>query len=114
MKPATGPNAWKKYTKFFSEQNAGRSTRIGVFDRDGDVVTDYWLESGLPLTGIDMETRDERVSVQIIVGKLTHEVNDAIKLVFPFSHSGDEDGIDICTADGGTTILRFEGETGDI
>lgn len=99
---------WPKYLRFFSEQNAGRPTRLGVFERNGDTVNDYWLENGLLLAGIDVDTKRRRPSVQIMVGELNHVVNDAVKLVFHFSLSGDEDGLGISTAEGQTTVLRFE------
>lgn len=108
MKTAAKQHEWTKYLRFFSEQNAGRLTRLGVFERNGDVVTDYWLESGLPLKGIDMDTRGDRQSVQITVGNYTHEVKEAVKLVFQFSYAGDEDGIDVSDDNGRTTVLRFE------
>ena len=108
MKASTKEHEWTKYLKFFGEQNAGRLTRLGVFEKNNDVVNDYWLESGLPLLGLDVDTRAELPSVQIIFGDLTHEVNDAMRLDFHLGHTGDEDGIDISAADGRTTVLRFE------
>jgi len=99
---------WTKFLKFFSEQNVGRPTRIGVFECDGDKVNDYWLENGLPLTGIDIDTKKELPSVQITVGNFTHEVKDAVKLLFHFSLAGDEDGLNISCGNGQTTVLRFE------
>ena len=108
MKAATRQHEWTKFLKFFSEQNAGRPTRLGVFERSGDVVNDYWLENGLPLTGIDIDTKKELPSVQITVGNFTHKVDSAVKLLFHFSLSGNEDGIDISCANGQTTVMRFE------
>ncbi|MBK8464765.1 MAG: DUF5335 family protein [Chloracidobacterium sp.] len=108
MKTATRQHEWTKFLKVFSEQNAGRPTRLGVFERSNDVVNDYWLENGLPLVGIDIDTKKEIPSIQITVGRFTHEVKDAVKLQFYFSLEGDEDGADISCADGNTTILRFE------
>ena len=110
MKAATKHHEWAKYLQFFSDQNTGRLTRLGVFERNGDVVTDYWLENGLPLKRIDMDTADEYPSVQITVGNYTHEVKEGVKLIFHFSYTGDEDGIDISGSDGRTTVLRFERE----
>lgn len=108
MKAAQRQHEWAKYLNFFSEQNTGRPTRLGVFELNGDVVTDYWLENGLPLVGIDIDGRAERPSVQITVGTFTHEINDAVKLLFHFCLDGEEDGMDVSGADGRTTILRFE------
>ncbi len=108
MNAATTQHEWAKYIRFFGEQNAGRPTRLGVFERNGDVVTDYWLENGLPLTSIDIDTKKELPWVQITVGTFTHEARNAVKLEFQFSLSGDEDGINITDADGRSTVLRFE------
>ena len=113
MKAATKQHEWTKYLRFFNEQNAGRLTRLGVFERNDDVVNDYWLESGLPLSGIDLDSRGKRPSIQITVGNFTHNVSDAVKLVFQFNNAGDEDGVDVVGADGQTTILRFESRTED-
>ncbi len=111
MKAATKQHEWTKFLRFFSEQNAGRLTRLGVFERNDGVVNDYWLESGLPLSSIDVEARGERPSVQITVGNFTHDVHDAVRLVFQFNNAGDEDGVDVVGADGRTTLLRFESRT---
>lgn len=108
MKAVERQHEWTKHLKFFSEQNAGRLTRLAVFERNSDVVTDYWIESGMPFTGIDIDPRDGQPSIRITVGSFTHAVNDAVKLVFNFSLAGDEDGIDISGGDGRTTVLRFE------
>lgn len=108
MKAASKQHEWVKYLRFFSEQNAGRLTRLGVFESNRDVITDYWLESGLPLEGIDIDTRHERPAVRITVGNYAHEVKEAVKLVFHFSYTGDEDGIDVSDDNGRTTVLRFE------
>ncbi len=106
---ATGKqHEWNKYLSFFCEQNLGRQTRLGVFEEKNGVVTDYWLESGLPLVAIDLDMGEGLAAIQITVGSYTHVVKDAAKLDFQFSFKGDEDGIDIHGADHKTTILRFE------
>lgn len=108
MKAAKKQHDWARFLEFFSEQNAGRTTRLGLFELSDNIVTDYWLEDGLPLAGIDIDTKKELPSVQITVGSFTHEIKDAVNLLFRFSLKGDEDGIDVTTADGQTTVLRFE------
>ena len=50
MNAATTQHEWTKYLRFFAEQNAGRPTRLGVFEHDGNILNDYWLEDGLPLS----------------------------------------------------------------
>ena len=106
---ATGTqHEWSKYMRFYTENNAGRGTRLGVFEREGDTVNDYWLENGLPFVGIDIDAHQDLPSVQISVGELCHDVPNAVDMVFHFSASGDEDGIDVKNSDGDTTVLRFE------
>lgn len=111
MSTIKNEHEWAKYIKFFNDQNAGRLTRLGVFEPKSGSFTDYWLESGVPLTGVDLDTHGARLAVQITVGDFTHVANDAVKLAFQFTKSGEEDGIDITDADGRATILRFESPT---
>lgn len=101
-------NQWSKYLRFFTEQNSGRLTRLGVFERDGDNVTDYWLESGLAFLGIDIDHSSSKVTIQILLGNLEHSVVEPRHIKFVLGRSGDEDGIDITDAEGRTTVLRFE------
>ena len=99
---------WTKLLNYYSKQNEGRRTRLGVFELKGDVVNDYWLEGGLPLVGVAVEHGNGRDSVIITLGQLTHVVRNAIKLTFHCTSSGYEDGLDILDRDDRTTILRFE------
>jgi len=108
MKTDMNAHNWANYIRLFSEQNSGRPTRLGVFQKKGNVVNDYWLESGLPLIGVDIDSHDERADVQITLGSFTHEINNAIELEFHLDLIGNEDGLDIRGADGTTTVLRFE------
>ena len=108
MNAVANQHEWTEFLRFYSKQNAGRKTRLGVFEPGDGVVTDYWLESGLALKGIDIDANNGHPTIQIMVGDLTHEVIDPHKLVFQFTSSGDEDGIDVASGDGRTTILRFE------
>jgi hypothetical protein len=108
MNAAIKQHEWTKFLKFFSDENNGRPTRLGVFEPKHNALTDYWLESGLPLLGVDIDTRDERPAIQITVGNFTHDATNAVKLEFQFSLSGEEDGLDITDVEGRTTVLRFE------
>ncbi len=108
MNAAATQHEWSKYMRFYTENNAGRATRLGIFERNGGVVNDYWLESGLPFVGLDVDAHHDLPAVQISVGELCHEVNNAVDMVFHISASGDEDGIDITSSDGNITVLRFE------
>ena len=112
MNATATQHEWSKYMRFFTENNVGRATRLGVFERTGDAVNDYWLENGLPFVGIDVDAHKDLPSVQISVGELCHDVPHAVDMIFHISASGDEDGVDIKTSNGNTTILRFEKRAG--
>ena len=105
---------WTKLLQFYGEQNRGRLTRVGVFEGGND----YWLEDGLPLAGIDVDAKDDVLTVDIILGDqvrgskhFAHSVRNAQKLVMHLSHD-QGDGIDITDAEGKTLILRFENQSG--
>jgi len=99
---------WSRFLTFFNEQNTGRPTRLGIFSSQDGVVNDYWIEDGLPLGGVDLDSNNDVRTLQIKVGSLIHEVAMPLKLQFYMSFSGEEDGIDVLGGDGRTTILRFE------
>ena len=94
---------WKSLLGFYSKQNEGRLTRLGVFEGE----TDYWLENGLPFTGIDMDVRGGIPVIQIMLGEFTHTVKNVRILKVYLTLEGDEDGIDVTDAEGKTAILRF-------
>lgn len=97
-------HTWSAFLKFFTDSNCGRPTRLGVFE-GGD---DFWLESGLPFTGIDIETEKDSLQIQLILGEYTHVVNHVNELKMILGKTGEEDGLDVIDDDGKTTILRFE------
>lgn len=100
---------WTEFLKFYTAQNAGRRTRLGVFELNHDVVNDFWLENGLPLVTLSAENTDDgRRDARIVLGEMAHEIKDAIKLVVHFTSSGYEDGIDIHDRQNRVTLLRFE------
>ena len=104
MTEARQQHQWTAMLNFFSEQNAGRKTRLGVFEGGND----FWLESGLPFTGLDVDNHGERQTIEIILGDFTHITRNVKTVKFILSHSGEEDGVDVEDYDGKTTVLRFE------
>lgn len=101
-------HAWAAFLKFYTEQNKDKKTRLGVFENVGEVVNDYWIEDGLPLSGIDIDLRGELPAIEILLGSYSHPVTGALRLTIHYSPKGDEDGLDIIGIDGKTTVLRFE------
>jgi hypothetical protein len=78
--------------------------------RDG-VVNDLWIEDGLPLVGIDIDTKEGRKSINIGLENFRHSV-DSVIAIAEVSGDGAGDGLDIRDDEGKTTTLRFE-ETED-
>ena len=108
---------WTEFIKLFSRQNRSRPTRIGVFEGDPGNLTDYWLEDGLPLEGIDIDTsKGASWSVEIMLGSpekagtrtFTHTIANARFAKITLSASGESDGLEIEDDQGAITILRFE------
>lgn len=95
---------WTPMLRFYTEQNRGRPTRLGVFDGGND----YWLENGLPFDGIDVDLHGGSQIIEIVLGDFTHITKNVRGLKFVLSRSGDEDGVDIEDDEGKVTVLRFE------
>lgn len=96
-------NKTARFLQFYSEENSGRPTRLGVFDNGND----YWIEDGIPLGGIDFDKHGD--SLEIMLGDdMTHTVKNVQNIKINFSLNGINDGLDITDAEGQTTILRFE------
>jgi hypothetical protein len=99
---------WTQVLSAFNAENAGRPTRLGVFESAGDAVNDYWLENGLPLQGVTFEERNGRLSAEILLDGFTHVVENADRVELIFGSSGLDDGINVVDAAGRTSVLRFE------
>lgn len=119
MKAVTKKTNWTEFFKLFSEQNHLRPTRLGVFEGQPGQMRDYWLEDGLPLAGIDVDTRAEDApTIEIMLGEgktadarsMTHVVRRARTAKIILSPDGDDDGLEITDAEGRTTFMRFENQ----
>lgn len=118
MNATTKQHDWTKFLKLFCEQNNNRRTRLGVFEKTADGgTTDYWVEEGLPLRGIDVDAHGEdKPTIEIMLGDaaengsphLTHTVNDARTVKIVLSAGAEADGLEIEDSTGKTTVLRFE------
>lgn len=104
MTEAKLQHQWTPLFKFVTEQYQGRPTRLGIFDGGND----YWLEDGLPFTGIDVDRHDGLPTIELVLGDFTHITKRVKSVKFILSHTGEEDGFDIEDLDGKTTVLRFE------
>ena len=96
-------NKTARFLQFYSKENSGRPTRLGVFDNEND----YWIEDGILLGGIDFDKHGD--SIEIMLGDvMTHTVKNVKMIKISFSLNGVNDGLDITDSEGKTTILRFE------
>lgn len=111
---------WSAFLKLFSQQNKLRPTRIGVFEGAPGAMTDYWLEDGMPLAGIDIDIHGNAMpTVEIMLGnfekpessQMTHIIANTRFVRIVLSASGESEGLDIEDSQGRTTILRFENQT---
>ncbi len=106
MKSATKKEfEWTRFLRFYGEQNHGRPTRLGIFENGHD----FWIEDGLPLSGIDFDAVNGQLTIQIMLGDaMTHTIPDVRAARVFFSTSEMNDGLDISDSAGKTTVLRFE------
>jgi hypothetical protein len=97
-------NNWQHFLEFYCEENAARPTRLGVFEDNND----FWLEDGLGLQGIGLDSRSPTPTIEIMLDGYTHIIEDVREMKANFSTVGNDDGLDFTDAKGTTTILRFE------
>lgn len=108
MNTAARQHKWANFLKFYTEQNQGRLTRLGLFEHQSDGFNDYWLEAGLRFEGIDIDAHGETPTVEIVLENFEHTVREVKEMKANFSLDEDNDGLDIVDSQGNTTILRFE------
>ena len=108
MNSAKTQHCWQTFLLFYSEQNKGRKTRLGVFEREGDVLTDYWIEDGLELVGVDIDPGGGVPTIMILLDGYSHAIVNVHHLDVHYSNSSEDDGLDIASGTGDTAILRFE------
>jgi len=108
---------WSVYLENFSRQNKARPTRLGVFEGEPGALTDYWLEDGLPLEGVDIDTRGGTApTIEIMLGTdpksgaraFTHTITKTRLIKIILSAGGESDGLEIENESGAVTVLRFE------
>lgn len=116
MSVEVNKRSWAKVLKFFSDQNKGRLTRLGVFEGGPGASADFCIENGMKLVGIDADAHDETAAtVQIMLGSeseadapnFTHIVRCTQRVKLHFSPDGSKDSVEIEDAEGKTTVLRL-------
>ena len=102
---------WRVNLAEFGRCNHLRPTRIEVMDLSAGLESDFWIEDGMLLSGIDVEEdRSRGLSVDIMLqttaesgrNHLTHRIAGVQRLDLENDHLKIEDSA------GTVTIMRFE------
>lgn len=118
MRKNIEPLSWQSDVAAFGKRNNMRPTRLEVLGPDREVETDFWLEDGLLLAGIDLDTDGERgTGIEIMLqtssasttNHMTHSVAGVKRLELETTDDRDE-GLEIEDGEGRVTIMRFESE----
>ena len=98
---------WKEFFQDFNTLHRGERTRLGVFEAHDGVVSDLWIEDGLPFLDIDVESKDGRETIGLVFERFRHSIEKASTI----TQLSDEEvggGLDILDDEGKITALRFE------
>ena len=119
MRKNIEPLSWQSDLAAFGKRNNMRPTRLQVLGPARDVESDFWLEDGLLLAGIDLDTDRERgTCVEIMLqappasGKnhMTHTVVGVKRLVLETTDGRDK-ALEVEDKEGRVTVMHFELET---
>ena len=112
-------SAWKADLAAFGKRNHLRPTRLEVLGPEKNIDSDFWLEDGLLLEGIDLETDEaRRPFVEIMLrgdkaaswNHMTHVVAGVKRMALNTARRCDE-CLEIEDTEGAMTILHFESES---
>jgi len=118
MRKNIEPLSWQSDLAAFGKRNNMRPTRLEVLGPTGEVETDFWLEDGLLLAGIDLDPDGERgTRIEIMLqaasasskNHLTHTVAGVKRLGLETT-DGHDAGLEIEDGEGKVTIMHFESE----
>jgi hypothetical protein len=116
MRKIIEPSSWRINLADFGERNKLRSTRLEVVGLDKEVESDFWLEDGLLLSGVDLEMEGDRgPTVEIMLhapaaathAHMTHTVA-GVKRITIDEPNGKDETLELEDKEGAVTILRFE------
>ena len=118
MRKNIEPLSWQSDLAAFSKRNNMRPTRLEVLGPAGEVESDFWLEDGLLLAGIDLDPDGERGTyVEIMLqapstsskNHITHTVAGVKRLELEMTDGRDK-ALEIEDGEGRFTIMHFESE----
>ena len=118
MRKNIEPLSWQADLAAFGKRNNLRPTSLEVLSPARDVDSDFWLEDGLRLTGVDLNPDGERgTSVEIMLqapstsskNHMTHIVAGVKRLELETT-DGRDAALEIEDGEGRVTIMHFESE----
>jgi hypothetical protein len=104
---------WANYFNEFTKRNQSRPTKLEVFGEAGAQEE----ERGMPFTGISIEQKHGNPRVEIMLGDLsgtrhlTHVVSNVHQITPKLGLDGRDEALEIVSAEGETSLLRFEPQT---
>jgi hypothetical protein len=119
MRKNIEPLSWQSDLAAFGKRNNMRPTRLEVLGPAREVESDFWLEDGLLLAGIDLDTDGARgIYVEIMLqtppasskNHMTHTVAGVKRLGLQTT-DGRDSALEIEDGEGRVTIMHFESET---
>ena len=118
MRKNIEPLSWQSDLAAFGKRNNMRPTRLEVLGPAREVESDFWLEDGLLLAGIDLDTDGESgTCVEIMLqassasskNHMTHTVTGVKRLELETTDDRDS-ALEIEDGEGRVTIMHFESE----
>ena len=118
MRKNIEPLSWQTDLAAFGNRNNMRPTRLEVLGPAREVESDFWLEDGLLLAGIDLDTDRERgTCIDIMLqapsassqNHMTHTVAGVKRLELEMTDGRDK-SLEIEDGEGTVTIMHFESE----
>lgn len=119
MRKNIEPLSWQADLAAFGKRNNMRPTRLEVLGPARDVESDFWLEDGMRLAGVDLDTDGERGTwVEIMLqapstssrSHMTHTVAGVKRLELETT-DGRDAALEIEDREGKVTIMHFESES---
>jgi hypothetical protein len=116
MRKNIEPLSWQSDLAAFGKRNNLRPTRLEVLGPVREVESDFWLEDGLLLAGIDLDTDGERgACVEIMLqapsapskNHMTHNIAGVKRLELETTDGLDK-ALEIEDGEGKITIMHFE------
>lgn len=106
-------SVWVNYFDEFTRRNQSRPTKLEVFGEAGAQQE----EQGMPFNGITIEQKEGNPRVEIMLGDvsgirhLTHVISNVHQITPKLGLDGRDEALEIVSAEGETSLLRFEPQT---